>query len=536
MKKILSIILALLFLLSCAAYAEVDAISGNISSGGIAAVDASGALWYSMDGLKRLNPDGSVDSVAEGFARFLQSDGESIYYVLYTPDNVEPYLIDGEESLWVIGADGEPRQIGETRTVSQIRDYDPETGHLSSGATYTGYGDLTVYGDYIYFIGNDGVPGSYRSTALNWIEEGEVEYETAYAGSAAVYRMKKDGSDLTCLIPGLGNGYAHMAIANGRIAVSSCWLNPVYAYDFSNFMLYDMEGKLLSTVSNASESRHSWIFKQEEEFTVIVNSIQTDGEKIYASLSDSEGDFASSRLVDVEDIESNIAIEAFYTPSIVTPDAIYYVTADVEDTFWVENMEYTTVLRCRAADGTDTLLAHIPHNYIGQQMSMALIDGKLYLSSKYIDSFYNYDLGVMPEAGKLLRVDLSTGAVDELTDLGFSVSMACDPEFYTAPVLAWNDPAAEEYEEDYIEGSFLLPDSDVYLYSADELEMYDAETLALMRNEILARHGYVFQKEAYREYFGSQGWYSENPDFSYDQLNAVEMENVETIKALEAAK
>jgi len=57
-----------------------------------------------------------------------------------------------------------------------------------------------------------------------------------------------------------------------------------------------------------------------------------------------------------------------------------------------------------------------------------------------------------------------------------------------------------------------------------------------MRNEILARHGYVFSKEANREYFSGQSWYDENPDFSYDMLNAVEMENVETIKALEAEK
>ena len=119
--------------------------------------------------------------------------------------------------------------------------------------------------------------------------------------------------------------------------------------------------------------------------------------------------------------------------------------------------------------------------------------------------------------------------------MGFSVSMACDPEFYTPPVLGWQmeDGAAEE---DYIDGAFMLPDSDVYLFSAEELEIYSAGELALMRNEILARHGYVFQKEGYREYFSSQSWYTENPDFSHDQLNSVEMENIETIKSLEEQK
>ena len=119
-----------------------------------------------------------------------------------------------------------------------------------------------------------------------------------------------------------------------------------------------------------------------------------------------------------------------------------------------------------------------------------------------------------------------------MKEAGFSVSMACDPEFYTPPVLAWNNQSAEP-EEDYVEGAFLLPDSDVHLYSEEELSIYDAETLALMRNEILARHGYVFKTDSYREYFAAQSWYEENPDFVYDDLNAVEMENVELIKKLE---
>lgn len=57
-----------------------------------------------------------------------------------------------------------------------------------------------------------------------------------------------------------------------------------------------------------------------------------------------------------------------------------------------------------------------------------------------------------------------------------------------------------------------------------------------MRNEILARHGYVFKKEVYRDYFSGKSWYSEDPDFDYNSLNAVEMENVETIKRLEEKK
>jgi len=83
---------------------------------------------------------------------------------------------------------------------------------------------------------------------------------------------------------------------------------------------------------------------------------------------------------------------------------------------------------------------------------------------------------------------------------------------------------------------YLLPESDIRLIEKEELEGVDLETLALMRNEILARHGYPFKKAQYQEYFASQSWYTENPDFDYNMLSSIEMENVETIKKLEEAK
>ena len=83
---------------------------------------------------------------------------------------------------------------------------------------------------------------------------------------------------------------------------------------------------------------------------------------------------------------------------------------------------------------------------------------------------------------------------------------------------------------------YLLPESDVRLIEKDELKDVDKDTLALMRNEILARHGYPFKKAEYQEYFGSQSWYTENPDFDYNMLSKIEMDNVETIKKLEEAK
>lgn len=548
MVRMLALLLALALMTAVGgALAEVDVISGNISNGGIAAKDEQGRLWFNMGGLMRLEADGSTTCVMEipsGEVRCLQAVGDDIYFVLRTPVSGEDSFGDSyAETLWRIGTDDIPVQLGTELIVAEYRQYGDEDYHLVSSTTHNGYGDMTVYGDHIYFIGTDYDPGTYITNATGWGGCGEVE--TAYDGQSVVYRMDLDGENLTPLISGLGNGDAHMAIANNRIAVASCFRNAVFAYDFSNFMLYDLEGSLISVIPNNTEGRHEGIYKEEEEFTVIVSSIQTDGERIYASLCDSEGDFMSSRLVDLSDgTDETIAIEVFYAGSLVTDRGIFYITADVEDTYWQEDMEYTVTLRHRAPDGSDTLLAHIPYNYVGYDMKMALLGDELYVSLKnnlsaYMDATIEQ---VNPNEGILLRVKLDSGAVDELGENGFAVSMACDPEYYTPPVLAWQQADGEDIEllnelaeMDEVD-SYLLPDSDVYLYSAEELQDYDKDTLALMRNEILARHGYVFKKEVYRNYFSGKSWYSEDPDFDYNSLNAVEMENVETIKKLEEKK
>lgn len=79
----------------------------------------------------------------------------------------------------------------------------------------------------------------------------------------------------------------------------------------------------------------------------------------------------------------------------------------------------------------------------------------------------------------------------------------------------------------------IIPDSDERELTKEELSVCDLELLGYIRNEILARHGYPFQTEKYREYFGGKSWYTENPEFVYDMLSALEMANVETIKSLE---
>jgi hypothetical protein len=62
---------------------------------------------------------------------------------------------------------------------------------------------------------------------------------------------------------------------------------------------------------------------------------------------------------------------------------------------------------------------------------------------------------------------------------------------------------------------------------------YDLE---LMRNEIFARHGYIFARSDLRTYFGQQAWYIpkfSKEQFDYGSLTAVQVRNVSLISEFE---
>ena len=66
-----------------------------------------------------------------------------------------------------------------------------------------------------------------------------------------------------------------------------------------------------------------------------------------------------------------------------------------------------------------------------------------------------------------------------------------------------------------------------------ELTSYSKEELSIMRNEIFARHGYIFKRADLKEYFSQKSWY--NPQYSNvdNSLSAIEKQNVAVIQKVE---
>jgi len=54
-----------------------------------------------------------------------------------------------------------------------------------------------------------------------------------------------------------------------------------------------------------------------------------------------------------------------------------------------------------------------------------------------------------------------------------------------------------------------------------------------MRNEIFARHGYIFQTPKWKAYFQNQSWYSPKNSDVNSLLTDIELENIPRIKSYE---
>lgn len=83
---------------------------------------------------------------------------------------------------------------------------------------------------------------------------------------------------------------------------------------------------------------------------------------------------------------------------------------------------------------------------------------------------------------------------------------------------------------------YFIEDSGTRLLTKSELRAYSLSDLGFIRNEILARHGYPFKTDKYRDYFDSMWWYTRDEDFDMDSLSSTEMKNVQLVQQIEQEK
>jgi len=115
----------------------------------------------------------------------------------------------------------------------------------------------------------------------------------------------------------------------------------------------------------------------------------------------------------------------------------------------------------------------------------------------------------------------------------------------TTPVLkelraySPDDPSAESPEEETpVETSeYLLPESNSRYLTYEDLEDLSHEELCFARNEIYARHGWIFSVPQLAEYFAGKSWYEGTTlpaYFNSGVLNEFENANIQTISGYES--
>lgn len=86
---------------------------------------------------------------------------------------------------------------------------------------------------------------------------------------------------------------------------------------------------------------------------------------------------------------------------------------------------------------------------------------------------------------------------------------------------------------DMAPSQYILPGSDLNKLTDSEIDSLSLEQLRLARNEIYARHGYIFKSEDLKAYFSQKAWYHANASYDGTTLSEVEKYNVEWIQTRE---
>ena len=177
----------------------------------------------------------------------------------------------------------------------------------------------------------------------------------------------------------------------------------------------------------------------------------------------------------------------------------------------------------------DLLMEHIDRGLLDLYMALVQLD----------ESSMEYDMLLLNLAGTIHEEPLGLMYHNKYGWV-FVVLELVDRDALNAVIRWWNnDRFLEDFtmaKEDNISpamnSDYLYPSNNTYI--TDEfLYGKDSKTLGLIRNEIYARHGYIFRNFDYQNYFGSKGWYNPNPNFTENLLNNIERDNIKKVQEYE---
>lgn len=83
---------------------------------------------------------------------------------------------------------------------------------------------------------------------------------------------------------------------------------------------------------------------------------------------------------------------------------------------------------------------------------------------------------------------------------------------------------------------FILPNSDTVKLKQSDIDNLTKQQLVLARNELFARHGYIFTTPEIKSYFQSKPWYHPDASYNGELTNDIEKANLQLIEKAEETK
>ena len=120
-----------------------------------------------------------------------------------------------------------------------------------------------------------------------------------------------------------------------------------------------------------------------------------------------------------------------------------------------------------------------------------------------------------------------------LTDLDVLMLQGNQIKDYTPVNSYYKNLKVKDFTlKDKVNTDFILPNSNIGKLKESDLGNLTKQQLTLVRNEVYARHGLVFNTQDIKSYFESKSWYRPDPAYKCD-INSIESFNVQLIKKIE---
>jgi len=142
-------------------------------------------------------------------------------------------------------------------------------------------------------------------------------------------------------------------------------------------------------------------------------------------------------------------------------------------------------------------------------------DGVSYTNINYLDDFQN-------KAKEYYGLDVFQQKIKEYYGLDLNLDTEYDEEVNLESEV-FQDTRLDEY---------VLPDSSSKKLTLESLKNLNSSQLRIARNEIYARHGYIFGDDELNIYFSNKSWYV--PIGNDVNLNEIELYNIGIIKQAES--